>query len=486
MKKEPEKRLSTGIAGLDEILTGGLVPGRNYIVRGGPGTGKTTLGLHFLTAGISNKEKVLFISLGEREEQILKNAESMGFNLKGMTFLDLSPDPDFFAKAESYDIFSPAEVEREPTTKKIIDAVEQLKPSRIFIDAMTQFRYLAADAFQFRKQTLSFLRFLIEHQATVLFTSEGSVETPDDDLQFLSDGVIHLDFQKDIRTLRVSKFRGSAFSSGSHTLRLSEKGIEVFPKLLPEIYRKEFTTEVISSGVPELDELMHGGLERGTITIISGPSGSGKTSLGLLFMKEAAGRGERSVVYAFEESLETLLTRCESINIPVHSMIERGTLAVAKIEPLRFSPDEIVNLVRQEVEEKNARIVMIDSSSGYNLSMRGEDLVTHLHALSKYLINMGVTVIIINEVENITGDFRVTEIGISYLADNVVFLRYLEFGGQLRKTIGVLKKRLSDFEKTIREFEITKYGFKVGKPLTELRGILTGRPEWVKPSDREI
>jgi circadian clock protein KaiC len=477
----PQDRLSTGIPGFDEILHGGLIPGRAYLVRGHSGTGKTILGLHFLSSGAEAGEKSLYITLGESAEQIRTNAEALGFDLKGIAFLDLSPTSQFFTEIQTYDIFSPAEVEREPTTQRIIEQVEVLKPQRIFLDAMTQFRYLSPDAFQFRKQVLSFLRFLREQGATVLFTSEGSEEAPDNDLQFMSDGVIHLTFSSEERSVNVSKFRGSDFRSGNHSMRLTQTGMEVFPHLMPEVYSQEFALEVLSSGVPELDELLHGGFERSTITIISGPSGVGKSTLGLQFMKEAAGRGERSVIYAFEERKETLLHRCQGINIPVHAMIERGTLSVVQIEPLHYTPDEFANLVRYEVEQQKARIVMIDSISGYRLSVRGNELVIHIHALCKYLQNMGVAVLLINEVETITGDFRPTEIGISYIADNLVFLRYLEMQGELRKAIGVLKKRMTDFEKTLREFEITRYGIKVGKPLTNLRGILRGTPDWVDP-----
>lgn len=476
-----QNRLATGVSGLDEILQGGLIPGRAYLVRGGPGTGKTTLGLHFLNASVANGEKTLFITLGEAAEQIRKNAEALDFEPNSIVFLDLSPTSQFFAEVQTYDIFSPAEVEREPTTEKIIKQVEALKPQRIVVDGMTQFRYLSTDTFQFRKQALSFLRYLIEQGATVLFTSEGSAQAPDDDLQFMSDGVIDLNFSGKERSLSVTKFRGSDFQSGAHSMRLTETGIEVFPRLEPDGYKQEFVASVLPSGIPELDELLHGGFERGTITIITGPSGVGKSTLGLQFMKEAAGRNERSVVYAFEEWVEILLSRCTSINIPAHTMIERGTLSVVQVEPLRFTPDEFASLVRQEVEQQNARIVMIDSVSGYRLSVRGNDLVSHLHALCKYLQNMGVAVLLINEVESITGDFRATEVGVSYMADNIVFLRYLEMEGEMRKAIGVLKKRMSGFERTLREFEITRYGIKVGKPLTGLRGILRGIPELSEP-----
>jgi circadian clock protein KaiC len=477
-------RLSTGVAGLDEIMHGGLIPGRAYLVRGGPGTGKTTLGLHFLRAGQSAHERSLFITLAETEEQIRRDAEAIGLNLDGVTFLDLSPSSTFFTEVQSYDIFSPAEVEREPITQKILEQVEALKPQRVFLDAMTQFRYLSADAFQFRRQVLSFLRYLVEQGATVVFASEGSNDAPDDDLQFMSDGVIHLDFSPEGRTIGLTKFRGSDFQSGWHAMKLAESGIEVFPRLLPDTYRRDFMAAVIPSGVPELDELLHGGLERGTISIFSGPTGVGKTTLGLQFMKEAAGRGERSVVYTFEEQVETILQRSEAVNIPVNAMMARGTLTIVPVEPMKFSPDEFAHLVRQEVEERQTRIVMVDSTAGYRLSVRGEELVGHLHALCKYLQNMGVATLLISEVEAITGEFRATEAGLSYLADNIVFLRYLELQGELHRAIGVLKKRLSSFEKTLREIEITRYGIKVGKPLTELRGILRGTPEWVHASNK--
>lgn len=320
------------------------------------------------------------------------------------------------------------------------------------------------------------MRFLQEHKCTVLFTSEQSVEAPDDHLQFISDGIIDLDFTLGLRHLKVTKFRGSDFHPGVHSMRLSQKGMEVFPRLIPDEHRKPYVSEIISSGVLELDAMLYGGIERGTVTIISGPCGVGKTTLGLLFMKEAATRGERSVFYTFEESKESILHRSETINIPVASMIKQDMFSLIKVEPLQYTASELTSIIRREVEENNARVICLDSVSGYRLALKGEDLIIQLHALSRYLMNMGVTVILINEVENITGNFSATEIGISYLADNIIFLRYLEMAGELRKSIGVLKKRLSDHEKLLRELEITSQGVKIGKPLSTLRGILSGMP----------
>lgn len=479
-------RLSTGVEGLDEILYGGCLPGRAYLLRGGPGSGKTTLGLHILATGAARGESTLFITLGESVEQIRANAAQIGIDLTNVHFLDLSPDSETFTLMESYDIFSSAEVEREPITQKIVEAVQQFQPQRVFLDSITQFRYLSNDAFQFHKQILAFLRFLKEQHTTVFLTSEGSHNVPDDDLQFMSDGVFTLAFTGGSRTMSISKFRGSPFRSGHHTMRLTKNGMQVFPHLLLSDNFLSQEIETISFGIPALDALLHGGLERNTVSIITGPSGVGKTTLGMQFVKEAASRDENSLVYLFDEREETMLKRCEAVNIPVRAMLERGTLFIKQVEPLEYSPDEFAYMVRRDVTQQSAKIVMIDSVAGYRLSVQGDDLVPHLHALCKYLQSLGIAVILINEVESVTGNFRVTEAGISYIADNIVFLRYLEIRGEMHKAIGVLKKRLTDFEKTLRELEITSHGIRVGRPLADLRNILSGVPEWIGTERKSV
>ena len=473
---ETVARISTGIPGLDEILRGGLILQRSYMVRGGPGTGKTILGLHFLHYAIERGETCLLITFGESKAELVRNGSVLGFAMDKIRFLDLSPDAGQFAETPEYDIFPPSEVEREPLVRRIREEIASVRPSRVLIDGMTQLRQLSPNAFQFRKEALSFLRFVVEAGCTVAFTSESN-EGPDEDLQFIADGVITLESAAGRRRLIVTKFRGSDFRAGYHTLRLSSRGMEVFPRLLPEDFSLPFEPECIPFGVSELDRMLSGGLERGAITILTGPSGVGKTTLGMQFAAAAAARGERVAVYVFEEACSSLLRRCEAIGIRAEERLADGALSLVQVEPLRYTADEFALMVRDEVEKRKARVVMIDSVSGYRLSVRDENLITHLHALAKYLQNMGVAVLLLNEVEAITGDFRVTDVGVSYMADNILFLRYLELGGEMTKALGVLKKRLSDFEKTLREVRITANGIEVGQPLRGLRGILRGEPE---------
>ncbi|TKX78348.1 recombinase RecA [Halorubrum sp. SD626R] len=474
-------RLSTGIAGLDEILSGGLIPERSYMVRGRAGSGKTILSLHFLTAGLDAGETGLFINLEEDVSDLKANAESLGFDTDAIEFLDLSPSADVFTDDQSYEVFAPEEVEREPLTDAIVEGVTAVDPDRVVVDPLTQLRFLLSDDYQFRKQVVGFMRFLKAQNATVMFTVQDTDSLPTDDLEFITDGTIGLGSEEYGKTVEVPKFRGSSTQSGEHAYRVTDAGIEVYPALQPGDHTGEYDLEQISSGVPEVDELLDGGIERGTVSIVSGPTGVGKTTLSTQFMKEAAGRGERSVIYLFEETEETFLTRSRAVNIPVDEMIEKGALQVNEVEALERSPQEFARMVRDEVEDRGADIVMVDGIAGYRLTLRGADgmMLQQMHALGRYLKNMGVTGIFVDETRNITGEFQATVENISYLADNIIFLRHLEVQGEMRKALGVLKKRTSDFERTIREFQITRHGIKVGEPMSEMRGILSGTPEIV-------
>jgi circadian clock protein KaiC len=475
------ERLSTGIEGLDAVLHGGLIAGRSYMLDGPPGAGKTVFGLEFLDAA-GPDEPALFVNLEEDPDDLRTNAETLGFDVDAVELLDLSPGPEAFSEEGTYDVFHPSEVEGEPLVGTIVERVREVDPDRVVVDPITQLHYLTSGEYQFRKQAVGLMRFLTGGGATVLYTVQDTGRLPTEDLEYIGDGTIHLDASPAGRVLRVPKFRGSATLSGEHAFRIDADGVAVFPELAPGDHGRSFEPESVPSGIPEIDELLHGGLERGTVSVLSGPTGVGKTTLGTQFMKEAAGRGERSVVYLFEETRGTFLTRSTALNIPVDRMLERGTLRIEEVDALDMSPQEFAGTVRDEVESNDTSIVMLDGIAGYGLTLQGResDTVRRLHSLGRYLKNVGVTSVFVDETSNVTGEFRATDRNLSYLADNIVFLRHLEIQGELRKAIGVLKKRTSDFERTLREFEMTEHGLKVGEPLTDLQGVLTGTPTVVE------
>ena len=472
MTRRPEGKISTGIAGLDEILSGGFAQRRTYMVSGVPGTGKTILGCHFLSTDTEN-EKSLFISLQQTERDICQDAANLGIDMSHVTVLDLSAS---LATDSTTELFS-TKPSQNTITNYMLKTIKNLQPNRIFIDPLTHFRFLSSSIFNFRKQVLNMLRFLNDEGITVLFSSDFATGTLDEDLQILADGIISLQRTEGRRKLIVQKMRGSDFMIGSHSFKISSTGIHVFPRLIPEEHSIEFSHEMVDTGIPGIDQLLGGGIERGTITMVSGPSGAGKTSIGLQFMKSAANRGERSVLYAFEEEVDIVKKQAESIKTPISALVDRGMISIQHIESLKYSPDEFALMVKEEVEEKGARIVMIDSISGYSLSIEGENLKRYIYALGKYLQRMGVAVFLVLETSNFLNSIQISELDISFLSDNIIFLRYFEADGGLRRAVGVLKKRMGDFEKKLRGFEITIDGIIIGEPLINFKGIFSGIPE---------
>lgn len=470
-------KISTGVQGLDEILHDGFIPQKTYLVQGGPGSGKSTFGLHFLSEVSQQNEKALYITLGESEESISNNASKLGIDLSDVSFLDLSPKDNLHENPNSYNVFSASEVEQGPIMESIVEAVEEHEPDRVLLDSITMLRFLNQDPFQWRKMALSLINFITTNSATLMLISESMEYDSDKDAAFWVDGIIKLDSEGAWRKIKVTKYRGSDFESGVHAYKITDHGITVYPRLRPNKYNHQFINETLSSGIKELDKLLHGGIEQGTVSLLVGATGVGKTNLGLQFLKQAASRNERSVLYTFEESKELIMERSRKISLPIKEMIDAGNLNIVPVEPLSYSPDEFTAMVRRDVEQNNTRLVMLDSIGGYRLAIREENILERLHALTVYLQNMGVTTFLINETENVIGNLTATGINASYLADNILFLRYLEINGQLRKALGVLKKRLSDFENTIRKYEITSQGIKVGQPLNNISGILSGNTQ---------
>ncbi|MFC7078702.1 ATPase domain-containing protein [Haloarcula halophila] len=478
------ERVPSGTPGLDAVLHGGFLRGQTTIVNGGPGTGKTVLALQFLAAG----ESGLYVGFEERADDLRRNAATLGIDLSSSTILDLSESESRFFTEQGYSLLSPEEAEGTELIGKIGDAIDRESPDRLVIDPLTELRALLPDEYQFRRHISSLVNALKERSITTVCTAQATSENEERDIQFLGDASIEIRRTTDHRSLEVTKFRGSDYAGGRHTYRIrSGTGGHVYPKLVPGDHQDERSREQVGSGIESLDSLLGGGIQRGSVTVISGPSGVGKSTLATVFLRAAAQRGDRPQGFLFEELAADFQYRARQLGLDLDELIERDQLLLTEIESLTQSPDEFAAMVRDSVEEDGVGMVVIDGISGYRLALRGGDsqtqLTRELHALCRYLKRMGVTTLLLDEASTVTGDLTATKDQISYLADNIVFLRYVEIDGEIQKVIGVLKKRYGDFERTIRNVEIGADGLTVGPSVAGYQGVLTGVPRRADEGD---
>src|SRR5689334_6259790 len=274
-------RASTGIAGLDDELHGGLIPGRLYLVDGNPGAGKTTLALQYLLEGVARGERCVYVTLSETGEELRAGARSHGWNTDGIDMLELLAEETDLDGESQLTIFNPSEIELTETTRRILDTVERVKPTRMVLDSLSELRLLAQSSLRYRRQILALKQFFAGRKCTVLMLDDRTAEGPDLQLHSIAHGVIALYVTPPVyggarRQLQVLKFRGSDFSSGFHDFAIRHGGLVVFPRLIAADYSLEFSESLIESGVASLDALLGGGIERGTSTLLVGPPGSGK------------------------------------------------------------------------------------------------------------------------------------------------------------------------------------------------------------------
>jgi circadian clock protein KaiC len=475
-------RVKVGIAGVDDILAGGLLPNRLYLIQGDPGAGKTTFGLQFLLQGKADGERCLYVTLSESAEELSDGASSHGWDLKGIDILELAASEKDLEVDTQVTMYNPSEVELTETTKAVVEAFTRVKPKRVIFDSLSEFRLLAQSSLRYRRQVLALKQFFIGKGCTVLLLDDGTSEGPDIQLQSIAHGVIQLEqlspsYGAERRRLRVLKFRGSGYRGGYHDFVIRPGGLEVFPRLVSAEHRQTFKRGPVASGVAGLDSLLGGGPERGTSTLFMGPAGSGKSTVAVRYAVAAAERGDHAVVFAFDESLSTLEARTAGLGIAFKSGIEKGSVKLEQVDPAELSPGEFVHRVRQSVERDQARVVVIDSLNGYLNAMPEERfLIAQLHELLAYLAIRGVTTIMVVAQHGLLGTHMQTPVDTSYLADSVVLFRYYEVDGQVKKAISVVKKRSGSHEESIRELVFSEKGISVSAPLKEYRGVLTGVP----------
>jgi circadian clock protein KaiC len=475
-------RCTTGVEGLDEVLGGGLPNHRLYLVQGDPGVGKTTLGLQFLLEGARLGQRVLYITMSETKEELQAVADSHGFDLAGIDIFELSAVQEQIGEPADSTFFRPSEVELNRLTEALTSRIKELKPSRIVFDSLSEMRLLAETSLRYRRQVLAFKQFFSGGESTVLFLDDCTAEREPMDIESIAHGVITLrrispEYGIARRQVNIQKVRGVKFREGNHDLILRRGGMVVFPRLVAAEHHVPFAREAFPSGIPGLDALLGGGLDRGTSTMFMGPPGTGKSTLALHFVYRAALRGERALVLTFDETLGTLLGRSRSLGMDLQPFIEKGLVQVEQINPAEISPGEMAHRIRGEGGENPAPIVVIDSINGYLNAMPAErHLDLQLHELLAFLNQHGVITIMILAQQGIVGSTMHSAVDLTYLADTVVLMRYYEHRGSVKQAISIIKKRSGNHERTIREININGGGIDVGVPLTQMQGVLTGVP----------
>lgn len=484
-------RVSIGIKALDEILHGGLTPQRLYLIEGCPGTGKTTLGLQFLLEGREAGEKGMYVTLSESRQELLEIADSHGWSLEGIEIHELLDHDEMIGRAQ-YTMFEPAEVELGNTVANVQKRIELQKPNRIVFDSLSEMRLLSQGALRYRRQILALKQFLAGRHCTTLLLDDNASGN-DQQLQSLAHGVIRLeqrltDYGNERRFLRVIKLRGSDFVSGAHDILLARGGIKVFPRWTDAESPTLVKGKQVSSGLPALDSLLGGGVSEGSSTLLLGPAGIGKSSMGVQFAVEAARRGERAVLFEFEESAHALFTRSDGLGLPLRQFVDQGAIEVRHLRAGEITPNEFAVHVRSAIENdvqgRRTSVVLIDSLNGYLNSMPHEKfLMIQLYDILHYLGKRGVITFLVVAQHGMLGRSMTSPVDTSYLADAVVLFRYFEADGQIHRAVSVVKNRTANHERTIREFGLSKEGLVIGQPLIKFRGVLAGTPEFVGSHD---
>lgn len=478
-------RCSTGIYGLDDVLFGGFPTDHVYLIEGDPGAGKTTLALQFLITGVKNGEKGLYVTLAESRQELEMVARSHGLSLDGIDIFEVTP-PDLATSPEQqYTVFHPGEVELADVVQSILKQIEKLGPARVIIDSMSEIRMMAREAVRYRRQMMALKQFFTGRQCTALLLDDRVPEHREVQLETITHGVLRLEslpreYGIKRRRLEVLKVRASGFREGFHDYIIEPGGLRVFPRLISsEHHANGGLPAFLPSGVKELDQLFGGGVTRGTTTLVIGPAGSGKSSITANFAAAAGERAESGAIFIFDEGEQTYLARCNGLGFSLQPHVASGRIHFQQVDPAELSPGEFIHRIRNGVDRNGWRVVVIDSLNGLLNAMPGElSLIVQLHELLAYLNQMGVSTFLVMAQYGLLATDVSAPVDVSYLADNVLLLRYFEAQGHVRQAISVVKKRSGMHERTIRELILRDGELRVGKPLEEFQGVLTGVPEY--------
>ena len=483
--KSLAEKAKTGIWGLDNILSGGFTRGHLFLAEGAPGTGKTTVALQFLLEGVRAGEKCLYITLSETERELRAGAASHGWSLgDGIEVFELLPPESLLDSDQQQSLLYSSDLELGETTKQIFEVVARSRPDRVVLDSLSEIRLLAQSSLRYRRQILAMKHYFAQFNTTVLMLDDLTAEAADKTVHSVAHGVFRLEelapaYGAERRRARVMKYRGVKFRGGYHDVTIATGGVNVFPRLVASEHRSNFVRHTMSSGIAGFDQLLGGGIESGSSTLILGPAGTGKSLATIVFIAAAVARGEKAALFVFDEELGLLFSRMKGLGIDLGEMHRNGNLFIEQVDAAELSPGEFAHRVRRRVDEDQIKTVVIDSLNGYQAAMPEENsLILHMHELLQYLNRRGAATFMTVAQHGLVGDMK-APVDVTYLADTVILLRYFEALGNVRRAISIIKKRTGAHESTIREYRIDSRGLTIGAPLHEFQGVLRGVPVYV-------
>lgn len=487
--KVPIRTLSSGVPGFDEVLGGGFPEFSLNLVVGGAGSGKTTLGHQIMFANASPERTAIFFTvIGEPPIKMLRymqqfsffDASKVGTSIR---FIHLGQEAQEGGLAK--------------VLESIVKEVDASSPAIVVVDSFRAVMRstLATEAGELQVQ--DFMQRLAIHltscEATTFLLGEYGDDEHDNAVFTVADGIVWLhqavERNSVVRKLQVQKMRGQAQIPGLQTMRVTDDGIRVYPRILKPEEGTGSTKPLedrLTTGVPVLDEMMGGGIPRGYSVLIAGPSGSGKTVLSNQFILEGIRQGEHGVIAVFEKRANDYLRTTPHGDV-FDGLAKEKKLEIVYVRPLDLSIDETLTAIREAVVRTGAKRAVIDSLSGLELALAPtfrEDFRESLYRMVGALTGMGVTVMSTVELPDSFTSLQFSPHGIAFLCDAIIMQRYLEIGGQLKRAISVVKVRGSNHSKDLCEYEITSdAALVVAEPLRAYEGLLTGAPTQMERQD---
>jgi len=491
----PPPCIETGVENLDVILGGGLPRGRLFLIQGYPGTGKTTLGLQFLREGVRRGERVLYATLLQNKSELEDVFRSHGWAFKGIDLLEF-PEEIQEESMVGQPLFDTTGLRLNETTDRIDEALAQIKPQRVVVDSLAELAIILQNSADFQRDLVRLKHRFLRAGCTTLFTAGDLEQENFRMIQTLVHGVIKLTYDPQVygqprRWLEITKMRGLPYKEGRHALRIRTGGLVIFPNL--EAFSQHDKDgmnegdkkEVIPSGSEQFDAMLGGGLQSGTTCLITGSPGGGKSLLATMFVRSAAERGHRSLIFCFDEREDIFLLRAERLDLNIRTFVDQGLINIQHIHSRSLSPLEFMNLVRRNIKDLEAKIVVVDSLFGYFSSLPDEkpDQNQQLRELLHYLTGTGVLTFLIVATHGVFGS-NDSQVNASYLTDAVILVRLFENAGEVRRGLSVFKKRYGWHENTIREFKISQGGIQVGAVITGFEQVLSDTPTFEGSSDQ--